>query len=65
MRELRAWIEVENQMVYQGEQFLDSFLRRVKLRAFGHLPNHSTYGFPPLTQFTGLLDIKGNKIFEG
>ena len=65
MKELRAWIEVENQMFYQGEQFLDSFLRRANLRAFGHLPSHTTYGYPPLTQFTGLLDMNGNKIFEG
>jgi len=61
----RAWIKKDGQMFNQGDQYLQSFLKRcVRLSSVDVPSEHEKYGDYELMQFTGLTDKNGVEIYE-
>lgn len=62
--ELRAWIEKDQKMFYQDDQYLESFLRRANLLS-NEQSGHPKYGRSIYMMWTTLQDKLKKKIFTG
>lgn len=65
----RAWIPTDYRgnpyMFYQGDQYLQSFLKRCVFMSNDHGRDHEKYGHYELEQFTGKLGFNNRELYEG